>query len=183
MGTDKALVEVDGVALARRAGDRLVAAGAGEVVLVGAAEAVADRLAMATVPDDRPGTGPLAGVATALRWARGRAPDAVLLVAACDQPDLDPTLLDELVRRLGGGLAVGAIPRTADGRRHPFPSAWRVDAAAGAIERLVRGGARRMRDALELAVVEVEARAAAVADLDAPADLARRLDRSTPPPP
>ncbi|MCB0959046.1 MAG: NTP transferase domain-containing protein [Acidimicrobiales bacterium] len=182
MGTDKALLEVDGVALARRAARALAAGGAGEVVLVGASAAVGDRMAMDVVPDDRPGEGPLAGLATALRWASGRGGAEVLLVAACDQPDLEPALLAELVRRVDAATVAGAVPRTPDGRRHPFPAAWRVD-AAGALAQLVAGGARRMADAMALDVEAVDAAAPTLLDLDDPDDLARRLDRSWSRPP
>ncbi|MEZ5137807.1 MAG: NTP transferase domain-containing protein [Acidimicrobiales bacterium] len=181
MGTDKALLEVDGVALARRAARALAAGGAGEVVLVGASAAVGDRMAMDVVPDDRPGEGPLAGLATALRWASGRGGAEVLLVAACDQPDLEPALLAELVRRVDAATVAGAVPRTPTGvATRSRGLAGRCGRGAGAA-----GGrrGRRMADAMALDVEAVDAAAPTLLDLDDPDDLARRLDRSWSRPP
>lgn len=183
MGTPKVLLEVDGRPLGQRAAQTLRAAGAQMVVLVGADAATGEALALAAIADDRPGEGPLAGLATALRWADDRGAE-VLLLAACDQPDLPAPLLRSLIRALGAAPegAIGAVAATADGRQHPFPSAWRASAAP-AVDVLVADGARRMVDALGLGVVAVPAPADALVDLDTPDDLRTRVALGAPPAP
>lgn len=189
MGTAKVFVEVDGVPLGARVARALATGGAAPVVLVGSGTGEHPPLALdgrdlPVIVDDRPGAGPLAGLATALRWAAGSTDARVAVVAACDQPDLTAELVAALVAALDDApvAAVAAVPVSPDGRRHPFPSAWRVSAAAG-VERLVAGGARRMHDALDLGVVAVPTDPEVLADLDTPAELAARRDRGRRPAP
>lgn len=189
MGTAKALVEVDGVPLGARVARALATGGAAPVVLVGSGAGehpplVIDGQDLAVIADDRPGAGPLAALATALRWAARSADAEVAVVAACDQPDLTAELVVALVAALDHApdAAMAAVPVSPDGRHHPFPSAWRV-AAAAAVERLVAAGARRMHDALDLGVVAVPTAPEVLADLDTPAELAARRDRGRRPAP
>jgi molybdopterin-guanine dinucleotide biosynthesis protein A len=184
MGTAKALVEVDGVPLAQRAARALLAGGATVLVAVGSVPEVAVGLELDVVPDGRAGEGPLAALADALGWAAGPGGGDVLVVAACDQPDLTAALVDDLVHALvhAPPELAGAVPQTPDGRAHPFPSAWRVAAAEG-VEALVAGGARRMSAAFDLGVVRVPAGADELLDLDTRADLTTRRDRGRRPAP
>lgn len=87
MGTDKALVELAGRPLVEHA-IQAVATISDDVFLVGARDSYS-RFHVRVVDDDYPGTGPLGGIATALRHARH---DRVLVVA-CDMPSLSPSLL------------------------------------------------------------------------------------------
>jgi molybdopterin-guanine dinucleotide biosynthesis protein A len=177
MGQDKRTLTLRGTPLAHRVRRVLFDAGVGSVVLVGAADGEEG-----TIPDGWPGEGPLGGLATAMLHGAAIEGVEVVVVAACDQPDLTPELLAALVRAVHGAAdgtqgavgtdaAVGAVARTSDGRRHPFPSAWRVGAAEP-LRALVEAGERRADAAFGLGpVVEVPATEAAVVDLDTPADV------------
>lgn len=181
MGEQKALVKVDEVPLARRVADALERGGAGPIVLVGGDRRVFDELVMEGIPDRWPGIGPLGGIATAVLDAAPTqpapdAPEPIIVVAACDQPDLEGTLIRALVDalRAAGPDRLVAAPVTADGRRHPLPAAWRAGAGP-LLEGLVAGGARRADAGFGPgAVVEVPADAAAVRDIDTPEELGQR---------
>ncbi|MEZ5178431.1 MAG: molybdenum cofactor guanylyltransferase [Acidimicrobiales bacterium] len=180
MGRPKALVEVGGVPMARRAADALVSGGVGPeaVVLVGGPAAWADALEMRWVADRWPGEGPLGGLATALvdgpSAVGGPNPDAdgdpIVVVAACDQPWLTGAAVAALVEGLRDGSAMAALAVVA-GRRQPFPAAWRASAAA-LVTGLVAQGERRAEAAgRAVASVEVPMDPAVVADIDRPGDL------------
>ena len=66
MGADKAAVEVDGVPMARRVADVLVAAGCSPVLAVGGDVTMLGGLGIEVVEDVFPGEGPLGGIVTAL---------------------------------------------------------------------------------------------------------------------
>jgi molybdopterin-guanine dinucleotide biosynthesis protein A len=169
MGADKASLRLAGTPMAHRVRRALFDGGVGAVILVGAhgeEGAVADRW---------PGEGPLAGVATAV--AHGASLDGVevVVVAACDQPDLPPQLVADLAQALltGPPEAVGAVVRTADGRRQPFPGAWRTSTASDLVA-LVDAGQRRADAAFETGpLIELAAPEEAVSDLDTPEDVAQ----------
>ncbi|WP_421120021.1 molybdenum cofactor guanylyltransferase [Aquihabitans daechungensis] len=169
MGQDKGALALEGTPMAHRVRRVLFDAGVGSVVFVGGP--ASDEGA---IPDRWPGEGPLAGLATAV--LHGAAVDGVeiVVVAACDQPDLTTEVLASLVQALHASPheVVGSVARTSDGRRHPFPSAWRC-AAGERLRSLVEAGQRRADAALEAGpVVEVPAPEAALEDLDTPADVA-----------
>src|SRR5688572_23504876 len=69
MGQDKALLEIDGEPMARRAGRVLAEAGATRVVAVGGDARALRAIGMEVVADPRQGDGPLAGIAAALHAA------------------------------------------------------------------------------------------------------------------
>lgn len=205
MGEVKALVDADGTPLAARVGAVLAAAGSDPVVVIGGDPAWSDRLGLDQVADRWPGIGPLGGLATAVAWtterggagrradgtdpeevdrAAGAGGGAIVVVAACDQPDLHAATIEALVRALAGApTSVGAAALvTPDGRRHPFPSAWRSQ-EAGALVELVESGARRADAAFGVTgLVEVSSGLEELADLDTPADVAtwRQTRRSRP---
>jgi molybdopterin-guanine dinucleotide biosynthesis protein A len=167
MGRDKALVSVDGRALALRVADALRAAGAEPVLGVGGDLAALAALGLAGVPDEEPGAGPLTGILTAL--AQGAAP--VTFVAACDLVAPSADAVTATVRALGD--ADVAVPLV-DGRRQWMHAAWRAGAAAP-LAAAFAAGERAVHAAVAAAglrVADVSLPASAVADADTPADLA-----------
>lgn len=169
MGREKAAVEVAGAPMAARVAAAMRAAGATPIAVVGGRGGLARPLGLDHVEDRWPGEGPLAGLATATRWAAAEGALWVL-VAACDQPNLRPRLLRDLVAAVDDVVA-GAVTVTPDGREHPFPSAWRTSSAPD-LERLVEAGARRADAAFALGVASVAADPLEVVDVDRPEDVA-----------
>lgn len=193
MGIDKALMQIDGVPMARIVANMLRLAGAERIVVIGSDRSLIHELVFDGVDDRWPSVGPLGGIATAVldSWPErtrplsgrpapaGHAEEVVVLVAACDQPDLRPSLLSSLVAALRAAPpTVGsAAPRTTDGRVHPFPAAYRAS-TGGALAELVETGARRADAGLQrVGVVHVEADARELADLDDQADVSAREAR------
>ena len=177
MGRPKAMVAVEGVPMASRAAAALVAAGvgAGAVVLVGGEPGWAETLGLRWVPDRWPGEGPLGGIATAVLdapAAAGAHPNSIVVVAACDQPWLTGAALAPLVQALALEPAAGAAAALApDGRRQPFPAAWRT-ACGPSIEALLTAGERRAEAAFgTTVVVDVDLAADVLGDVDRPGDL------------
>jgi molybdopterin-guanine dinucleotide biosynthesis protein A len=167
MGRDKALLSVDGRALALRVADTLRAAGADPVLAVGGDLAALAALGLAGVPDQEPGAGPLTGILTAL--AQATAP--VTFVAACD---LVAPSAEAVTATLAALEAADVAVPLVDGRRQWMHSAWRAGAAAP-LAAAFDAGERAVHAAVAAAglrVVDVSLPAAAVADADTPADLA-----------
>jgi molybdenum cofactor guanylyltransferase len=167
MGRDKALVGVDGRALAVRVADALRAAGAEPVLAVGGDLGALAALGLAGVPDQEPGAGPLTGILTAL--AQGAAP--VTFVAACDLVAPSAEAVTATISALGE--ADVAVPLV-DGRRQWMHAAWRAGAAAP-LAAAFAAGERAVHAAVAAAglrVADVSLPASAVADADTPADLA-----------
>lgn len=202
MGQDKALIEVDGVPMARLVADALQNGGADRVVLVGGNAAVAAELWLDPVPDRWVAIGPLGGIASAVIEAGEtvhRADPLVpmeqvaVAIAACDQPALGASLIASLVAALKASPpeVVVAVPVTPDGRRQPFPTVWRAS-AGHLLEQLIAGGARRADAGIGLEnAVTVDATADEIRDVDTPAELAEEVgglpwvppDRPAGPPP
>jgi molybdopterin-guanine dinucleotide biosynthesis protein A len=174
MGTDKALIEVDGQRLVDRAA-AVLGVVADPVIEVG--PGWSERPA---VREDPPGSGPLAALgagAAALRRAGHAGP---ILVLAVDMPRVGVELLELLAGRAGPATAV---PR-ADGHPQPMCARYGPDLLAAVDERLAAGG-RSLRDLLEtmaasgaVAWVEREewepvAGPEAFSDVDTPEDLRR----------
>ncbi|MCG1002895.1 MULTISPECIES: molybdenum cofactor guanylyltransferase [Halobacterium] len=155
---DKSVASVDGTPMVRRVADRLAVLTDELVVncrddqrnaLADALEGLDYRLAVDPVPDE----GPVAGLRTGLRVARG---DAVA-VAACDMPHADTELFERLFERAG----TAAVPR-ADGHVQPLHAVYDRHAARFACDRTLANGSRRVADALarlDPVVVDVESTA------------------------
>ncbi|MBL8750888.1 MAG: molybdenum cofactor guanylyltransferase [Planctomycetes bacterium] len=138
--------------------------------------------------DDRPGEGPLAAIATGLRFLverHGFGPRDAGFVTACDTPFVTAAAIVFLHERLGAASLV--LPRTSDGL-HPLCAIWRVDTAA-TIDSLLAAGVRTPRRVAEFVptrfVDEDELRAfdpelRMLRNVNAPADYdrARADDRS-----
>lgn len=186
MGADKAsLVGPGGRTMAQVVSAALRAAGVVEVLSVGARPGVPTGADHA-LDDDRPGSGPLAAIATAARHRPGRR----LLVAACDLPQLDPTGLAELLARPAGDRDV-VVPELAG--RPQWSCVVVGPGAAAALEGPVVAGERALGPGLALAgrVVTVPVEdGQGWSDADRPEDLpagwtgppgpAVRRDRSPP---
>lgn len=105
MGTDKALLEIEGESLLVRS-TRIVSSVVAEVLIVGRTELPPELAGTPAIEDRYPGTGPLGGIASGLaqvgaEWA---------LVVACDLPFLQADLLRLLLELAPGYDAV--VPLT-----------------------------------------------------------------------
>jgi molybdopterin-guanine dinucleotide biosynthesis protein A len=152
MGQNKALLEVGGMAMARRISMVVGAAGCHPVVAVGGEPAQSDQLGLAWVADEHPGEGPLGGVITALQWNPG---DAVLVVA-CDLPLLTEGVVGELLAMARQHPAADVVIARA-GRPQPLCAVWRP-AALPALVAAFESGERamhRMVERLEAQYVDV----------------------------
>jgi len=185
MGRDKALIALDGRALAVRVAEAVAAAGASGVVAVGGDLDGLRSAGLAAVPDrDGPGAGPLAGILTALT-PDDRAPvrppgdsgeagaEGIVFVASCDLVTPSAAAIAATVRALSarpdGDVAVPVVAS----RRQWMHAAWRRRAATP-LTTAFSAGERAVHAAVAAAglrVVDVDVDAAAVADADRPADL------------
>jgi molybdopterin-guanine dinucleotide biosynthesis protein A len=177
MGTDKAMIEVDGRRLVERAADALRAV-ADPVIEVGPGWS-----GLRAVREDPPGGGPLAAVAAGAAALRAAGYGGPVLVLAVDMPRVGADLLRLLAGRPGPPTAV---PR-ADGHPQPLCARYGPDALV-AVDRLLAAGGRSLRGLLEaldtrggVGWVEEEewgrvAEPGALSDVDTPDDLRRLLD-------
>lgn len=188
MGAHKPALEVGGRPIVHIVLD---AAAPRPTLVVGHADAVPPSTPV--IADDRPGGGPVAGLAAGVRAVStmpdavelgSEAPDVVVVVAA-DLPFLTSGHIDRLVAALergasgrGGEPGPGvAVTVDADGRRNWLCSAWRHTAL---VERLARVGdpfGQSMRALAAGADVVAVNHAGEAIDVDTPEELeaARRL--------
>lgn len=165
MGRDKALIEVDGVAMVLRVAAALERAGADPVVAVGGDDAALSSLGMTWVPDRHPGEGPLGGLLTAFTALDGH---ELVVVAATDLPWLTPDVVGALVGAIGSHDA--ALARTSG--VEPMCALWRVTAAAPVLTEAFAAGERSVhRVVADLDVVVVEVPAGPLRNVNEPADL------------
>jgi molybdopterin-guanine dinucleotide biosynthesis protein A len=163
MGTDKALLEVDGVAMAERVARALAAGGCSPVVFVGG-DSTLRRLGRPVLADRWPGAGPLGGVLTALVDADG----TDVVAAACDLPMLDGSTVGTLLARAAPDVDV--VVATTD-RLEPG-LAWWSGAARSRLEHFWALGVRALHDVIaELRSVEVPVDPAVLRNVNAPSDL------------
>jgi molybdenum cofactor guanylyltransferase len=171
MGRDKALIPVGGTPMVVRVAEALWVAGAREVVAVGREPDALASLGLATVPDRRPGAGPVAGIVTALARARR---DEVVLVVGCDLLVPSPTAMGATLAVLAQHPTAAVAVPVSGGRTQWHHAAWRPSAAS-ALEAALEGGTRAVGGvvaAAGLVVVGVDGiDPAAVADADTPGDL------------
>lgn len=98
--------------------------------------------------DDRPGDGPLAGIARGLSWLHDGGscvPRTGVFVTSCDAPLLRPAVIEALFGRLGNSDAVAVRH---EGRVHPLCAVYRATLASHAT-RLLEHGERRPRMLLD----------------------------------
>ena len=159
MGRDKALIEVDGVPMARRVAGALAAAGIGRIVAIGPARLSAG---LETVADEHPGEGPLGAILTALHAAS----PAPVLVVACDLPWLDAASIAALCAAPAAAVAVARTDRI-----EPLCALWQPEAEP-MLRAAFESGERAVHRALaRLAFVEVPLRSGALINVNAPHDL------------
>lgn len=157
MGRTKALVEVDGVPMARRVAQALSAGGCADVALIGGSSSELAPLGLPVVSDDYPADGPLGGVITALRHF---AASSHVLVAACDLALLDATTVVQMLRAAQADPGRAATVAHTD-RIEPALVVWNR-ASLDDLVALFGDGQRavhRVLDQLDTQAVRVDARA------------------------
>jgi molybdopterin-guanine dinucleotide biosynthesis protein MobB len=151
MGRPKQLLDIGGKSFAERVAAAL-ADSVGRRVLLGEGPVPEPLRDLTRLPDPPGVIGPIAGLVTALRWH----PRAAWLVAACDQPLVEPAAFEWLLdQRRPGRWAV--LPRTANGPVEPFLAVYEPQ-AVGLVEDAVatRGLApRSLADHPKVACPEV----------------------------
>jgi molybdenum cofactor guanylyltransferase len=176
MGTDKAFVAApDGRPMVVVAADALRGAGAGRTFVVGGDPAGVGSLGLAWVADRHPGEGPLGGIITALATSG----HDLVMVLACDMPEVDATVPAALVQALLDEPTAGVAVALAGAREQPLTSCWRRSLALEVLEQAYAAGQRAPRHLLEqVGVVRVDGLALErLADVDSPDDLRRYADR------
>jgi molybdopterin-guanine dinucleotide biosynthesis protein A len=135
MGRPKAWLPFAGEPLLCRV-VREVARAAAPVLVVAAAGQELPAVGVPVVRDERPGRGPLEGLAAGLAALEADA----AFVTACDAPFLTAELVRRLAARLGDATAV--VPEV-DGRCHPLPGVYRI-AALPLVRALLAEGTLRL---------------------------------------
>lgn len=169
MGRDKALLLVDGVAMAVRVGVALWTAGAEAVYAVGGDAAGLGGVGLTVVVDDEPGAGPFPATLTALRAATA----PLVLVVSCDLRHPDPEAMRATIAALDASApgVVGAVPLV--GEHHQWThAAWRTEALPLLAAARADGVASLKQAAAVVPIIEIHGiPEAAVADADTTADL------------
>ncbi|GLK55555.1 molybdopterin-guanine dinucleotide biosynthesis protein A [Methylopila capsulata] len=170
-GADKALIALHGRPILAHALDRFRPQVATLALSANGDPARFAAFALPVLADaaDGPG-GPLAGVRTALAWARSFEGVAHLATLPGDAPYPPVDLVARLAAAAGEGPAVAVSPSGLE----PLHALWPLGCAE-ALDRLVRDGVSSPRRALaELGAVEVAfADGSGFRDVDTPDDLAR----------
>lgn len=173
MGVDKALIEIDGVAMAARVANALRAARCAPIALVGGDLEALGQLGETTVADVHPGAGPVGGIITAIR-ALGGSADGVV-IASCDLAFLTSDHVLALTSRFEAGDAIGCdvvVARTEPGAQvQPLCAVWRTSALER-IESAFDAGTRSVFGVLDVLVVaEVVVAADGLRNINTPSDL------------
>ncbi|HEY5104020.1 MAG TPA: molybdenum cofactor guanylyltransferase [Acidimicrobiales bacterium] len=166
MGSDKALLEVDGVSMAGRVARAMLEAGAREVFAVGGDGVTLGTLGLQVVPDETPHEGPLAGIIAALRVAS----EDVVVVTACDMPWIGAVHVARLVHAID---KFDVVISAANGQLQPLHAAW-TRATLEKVEAAFQAGERsplRAIQNLDYLVVDFGVGPWSI-DLDTPRDVA-----------
>lgn len=168
MGRTKALIEIDGRAMADRVIDAARSVGAEPVVIVGGDAEELAGLSAPVIADLLPGEGPVAGVLGALRHFEACADR--ILVLSCDLAHVDAaTLLPLLQAEVGDGFSKVWVAAT--DRLEPMCAIWSVD-AADRVQNLFDAGERALHVVIgELPHVAVTVDAAGLVNFNTPTDL------------
>jgi molybdopterin-guanine dinucleotide biosynthesis protein A len=169
MGADKALLAVDGTAMAVRVARALVAAGATTVRCIGGDAAALTELGLEVVADQHPGEGPLGALLTALATSE----HPIVVMAPCDLVAPDPSVAVAVLAALDGAPGADAAVPVVGGVRQPLDGAYRTSCADKLVREFARGERSVKRALGGLVLVEVTAvDPRSLADADTPEDLA-----------
>lgn len=164
MGQDKAALVLEGRTLLQHAVEALVAAGAAEVVLVGAPgralPSAAAPVPLSRTYDPIEGEGPLQGILAGLEAASAM----VCVVVGCDMPYLEPALLALLAEH--GARGARLVVPMHEGRPESLCTAWRRDAIDVIRAHLKAGDRAVMSVAADLQALQLPPDAYAGADPD-----------------
>ena len=167
MGRTKALIEIDGVAMADRVLTALRSVGADPVVVYGGDGAELAELSAPVVPDAFPGRGPVGGVLGVLEHL-GDEVDSVL-VLPCDVAMIDRTTLAPIVAAATGRPGHIAVART--DRIEPMVAIWPT-AVRTRIAELFDSGERALHRIIEqLDHTDVDVDARGLVNFNTPDDL------------
>lgn len=161
MGTDKRLLQIDGLTMIEGIRDQLY--GRFKRIIVSANDP--EKLwflGLEVVPDRIPRQGPLMGIASALEASRSE----LNFVVACDIPRIDIDLVERMLAEAESSEADVVIPITSGGRHEPLFAVYRRSALEAA-NSVLESGKRRISDIFGLCKV----RHVTLGDPDAPANL------------
>lgn len=161
MGADKATMLVDGVPMARRVADVLMAAGCSPVVTVGGQADALRRLGLDNVVDEFPGEGPLGGVLTALSVG------APAVVVACDMPRLGVTTVTSLI----AGLERHDAAMARSDRPEPLCAIWSQRSVALLRAQFLAGERAMHRAIADLDIAWIAVPLADLRNINTPGDL------------
>jgi molybdopterin-guanine dinucleotide biosynthesis protein A len=159
-GSAKALAEVAGISMLRRA-CTAIAAVSREAGVVTHLPEINSASPLPTRPDVVPGAGPLGGVLTAVRWAVERGFERVLCVG-CDMPHLDVGVLRLVVEHALHNDAEVTAAAGLDALPEPLCAVYSA-ACAAPIERRIARRELALRDFLAATHLHVVPRAAIAA--------------------
>jgi molybdenum cofactor guanylyltransferase len=124
MGKDKAALVLDGRPLIARVVERLRQA-LDSAFIVGAEDLAALQPGAPIIPDERPGLGPLGGMATALAAAHTE----WIFLVACDMPFIQPALVRHMAAIALAAPQAQAVALRSPGGLEPLHAAYRRDIA------------------------------------------------------
>ena len=167
MGSDKAVIDVDGVPMASRVAAALAAGGCDPVVCQGGDSDSIAPLGLAVFPDSNPGAGPLPAILDALARETGD-----VVVCACDLPWLEGAKIARLLGVANRDPAADVVVASDASGPH-LAAVWRPHARQ-VLADLVAVGVRSYRAALEgLHTVRVDVPSAVLTNVNNPEDLGR----------
>lgn len=171
MGQDKATLCIGGQELGERVLVAALLAGASEVLAVGGDGAPLQEQGWRHVADLWPGEGPFGGIISALTVAANE----LVVVLACDLPEVDDQGLQYLVGECVAHPSAMVVVPDRDGRPEVLHAVWRRGALA-VLRSLFDDGERSPTAALvHLEVHHVSVAESSLRDLDTPEDLAQYL--------
>lgn len=170
MGQTKALIDVDGTAMADRVLDALRSVGADPVVLVGGDADELAPLSAPVVPDLYPGEGPVGGVLSALEHLAGLDVVDAALILPCDLSDVNAEILLPLLEAAAGD-GHSRVWVAATDRMEPMCALWSLAARGTVREQFVAGQRTLHRVIAELPHTTVTVEPRALRNVNRPEDL------------